>query len=99
MRWYISAAAVKQWMAISGRQGSDDGPEFDAAAIELDALSAEARLAKDVGPTQRHQQWRVSATVRGRRERLELIVSIAPRPEGPLPQLIAVRHKGRGGAS
>lgn len=99
MRWYISAAAVRQWMAISGRGGADDGPEFDAAAKELDALSLEARLAKDVGPNQHHQQWRVAATVRGRRSRLELIVSTQPRPEGPLPQLVAVRHKGRGGGS
>lgn len=94
MLWYISAAAVKQYMAIQGYHGSDDGPVFDRAAAELDALCAESRLAKDVGPGQDSQQWRVKATVRGKRTRLELIVSLSHRPEGELPQLIAVRNKG-----
>ncbi len=57
-------------------------------------LAREARLARDVGPGQQSQLWRVKATVHGKRTRLELVVSIEPRPEGPLPQLIAVRNKG-----
>jgi hypothetical protein len=93
MRWYISAAAVKQYMAIAGYQPDPDGPGFDRAAKELDALAAESRLAKDVGPGQQSQQWRVKATIRGRRTRLELIVSLSERAEGDLPQLIAVRNK------
>lgn len=94
MRWYISAAAVKQYMAIMGHPPDDDGPGFDRAAKELDALTQEARLAKDIGPGQQSQLWRVKATVRGRRSRLELIVSLSARREGDLPQLIAVRNKG-----
>lgn len=94
MRWYISAAAVKQYMAIQGYEGSPDGPVFDRAAIELEHLCDEARLAKDAGEHSPNQQWRVKATVRGKRTRLELIVSLEQRPEGPLPQLIAVRNKG-----
>lgn len=94
MRWYISAAAVKQYMAIQGYEGSPDGPIFDAAAIELERLCDEARLAKDIDEKNRTQQWRVKATVRGKRTRLELIVSLEHRQEGPLPQLIAVRNKG-----
>jgi hypothetical protein len=94
MRWYISAAAVKQYMAICGYEGRPDGPVFDAAAIELENLCEQAKLARDVGPGQQSQLWRVKATVRGKRTRLELVVSVEPRPEGLLPQLVAVRNKG-----
>jgi len=94
MRWYISAAAVKQYMAIMGYAPDDDGPGFDRAAKELESLASEARLAKDVGPGQHSQQWRVKTTVRGKRTRLELVVSLGERLEGELPQLIAVRNKG-----
>lgn len=94
MLWYISAAAVKQYMAIQGYEGSPDGPVFDAAAIELEKLCDESRLAKDIGHGQQSQLWRAKATVRGKRTRLELVVSVEQRQEGPLPQLIAVRNKG-----
>lgn len=94
MRWYITVAAVRQYMAICGYPPQTDGKHFNRARRELAELADVARLAKDVGPSQRSQQWRVKATVRGRRTRLELIVATEPRPEGPLPQLIAVRNKG-----
>lgn len=101
MLWYISATAVKQYMAICGYEGSADGPIFDAAAIELERLCEqiyEARSGQpnvDIGPGQQSQIWRGKATVRGQRTRLELVVSVEQRKEGPLPQLIAVRNKGR----
>lgn len=94
MTWYISAAAVKQYMSIMGYESDYDGPIFDAAAIELEKLCDESRLAKDIGPGQESQLWRVKATVRGRRTRLELVVSLSRRAEGDAPQLIAVRNKG-----
>ena len=94
MLWYISVAAVRQYMAIQGYEGSPDGPVFDRAAIELEDLCEQAKLARDIGPSQQSQLWRVKATVRGKRSRLELIVSVEARKEGPLPQLIAVRNKG-----
>jgi UDP-glucose 4-epimerase len=90
--WYITVAAVRQYMAICGI--ADSANTFDRAAVELENLAREARLARDVGPGQESQLWRVNATVRGRRTRLELIISLAPREEGDLPQLIAVRNKG-----
>lgn len=94
MRWYISAAAVRQYQQIAGYAVESDGPSFDRAERELADLADQARLAKDIGPGQRSQQWRVKATIRGRRTRLELVVSTEARPEGDLPQLIAVRNKG-----
>lgn len=94
MQWYISAAAVKQFMSIMGYVGSTDDPVFDRAAIELEDACEQARLARDADDKSPYQQWRVKWTVRGKRSRLELIVSTEKRPEGPLPQLIAVRNKG-----
>lgn len=95
MQWYISGEAVRQYMAIMDNHGDFDGPDFDAAAVELENLCKDAKLAKEVGPNNRHQQWRVKATIRGgKRTRLELIVSLSQRSEGSLPQLIAVRNKG-----
>jgi hypothetical protein len=94
MRWYVSAAAVKQYMAVAGYPAEDDGEWFDRAERELADLADESRLAKDVGPGQRSQQWRVKATIKGRRTRLELVVAVEQRAEGDLPQLIAVRNKG-----
>lgn len=95
MRWYISATAVRQYMAIMGYEGSHGGPVFDAAAIELEGLCEQAKLAKDSDSTNRAQQWRVKTKARGKSTRLELIVAPDPRPEGPLPQLVAVRNKGK----
>lgn len=92
--WYITVAAVRQYMRICGYEGDSDGPVFDAAAIELERLCEQSRLAKDAGPHSPNQQWRVRANVRGKNTRLELIVAPDPRPEGDLPQLIAVRNKG-----
>ncbi len=93
MQWYISAAAVKQYVAICGYSADDDA--FDRAAKELEVLTRDAKLAQDVDEKHRSQLWRVKATVRGKRTRLEFVVSLAEREEGSLPQLIAVRNKGR----
>lgn len=92
--WYISAAAVHDYQRICGYAVEDDGESWDRAERELIDLAASARLAVDASATQTCQLWRVKATVRGRRTRLELSVSLAARSEGPLPQLIAVRNKG-----
>lgn len=94
MRWYITVAAVRQYMAICGYEGSTDGPVFDAAAIELEDICDRAKLTREVGDGQRSQTWRVKAKVRDKMTRLELTVATSPRPEGPLPQLIGVRNKG-----
>lgn len=94
MRWYIAAEAVRQYMTICGCVEYQNDDLFDRYAKELDVISQGAKLAKDISPTQRHQQWRVKTTVKGKRTRLELIVSTSKREEGSLPQLIAVRNKG-----
>ena len=97
-RWYITAAAVRQYMVIQGRHGDGDSPAFFRAERDLAQSAEQARLARDVDGRTRTQLWRVSWPVRGQTVRLELVVSIDSRPEGPLPALIAVRAKRRGGA-
>ena len=91
--WYVSAAAVKQFMAICGLPAQEEGRVFDRAARQLERACESARKTSERGPW---QTWIAKATIRGRVERLELIVSTARRPEGPEPQLVEVRHKGRG---
>jgi len=87
-RWHITVAAARQYAQITGLSEGD-------AVLALGELSATARLARDTGPGQVDQLWRANTDVRGRRSRLELIVSVSDAHE--LPQLIHVRHKGRGG--
>jgi hypothetical protein len=82
-RWYISARAVREYAALVHRSAATDD-DFDARAQELEKLVAGAHYVS----TQRNglERWRL-----GRPHRFQLLVSTAPRPEGPLPQLISVR--------
>ena len=91
---YITAAAVRQYMAIQGYEGSSHGPVFDLAAIELENL---CESAKPSGSVRKVLNYRVAATIRGVRSRLELTVSTETKKEGDMPQLIGVRERGRGG--
>lgn len=88
--WYITGAAVREYQAICGIPETDEGPLFDRCAVELERACETARLYKDEGP---RQIWISKATIRGRRVRLELYVSLAHRPEGDAPQLVRVRRK------
>lgn len=100
MRWYISATAVKRYMAIMGYEGSPDGPIFDRAAIELEDLCEQAHRVEGANTESGAQKWRVKTSkpaAHGKATRLELTVAPDPRPEGKLPQLIDVRDKGRRG--
>lgn len=92
-RWYLSAAAVRQWLAITGQPDDDGGPIWGAAEQSLADLCDQAR---DTGRTTESGAsiYRVAARIRGRKTRLELTVQTTQRPEGPLPQLVRVRDKG-----
>lgn len=89
-RWYLSAVAVRQWLAIRGLPDDDGGPYWGIAERELGEL---AEIARDTGQRSRSgaQTWRAKWTIQGRRRRVELTVMPDPRPEGPLPQLVQVR--------
>jgi hypothetical protein len=98
MRWYITVRAVRDYMNILGYEGSTDGPIFDRAAIDLEDLCDGAELKREWAHDGKPRQlWLARTQIDGRVERLELTVSLQPRQEGPLPQLVRVRLKSRGG--
>jgi len=87
-RWYLSAAALRDYAHAAGLPLDDGGPLWAAAERALGALCAQARLISEEGT---RQLWRVPGG-----DRWELSISTAPRPEGPLPQLLRVRRRGKG---
>jgi hypothetical protein len=86
-RWYLSAAAVREYAAAARLPIDDGGPRWLAAEQAVAAICDRARLAVE----EPHRQFYGT----GRPERWELTVSTTPRPEGNLPQLVRVRMKGR----
>lgn len=95
MRWYLTVASVLEYQRIAGYPEDRDGPGFDRAERELAQICDAATLKKAAGEANREAAiYQAKATVRGRRARLELYVTEAPRPEGDLPQLVRVRYKG-----
>lgn len=90
-RWYLTGAAVREYMAIVGLPPVDDGPPFQRAELEIGALCHDARLTRDEG----HRKiYRVKTLIGGLVARLELYVATAQRSEGPLEQLVRVRDCG-----
>jgi hypothetical protein len=87
-RWYLSAAAVREYAAAAGLPLDDGDHLWATAERSLSDLCDRARMVADEG----HRQiWRCPG-----RHRWELTVSTATRPEGPLPQLVRVRRRDRG---
>jgi hypothetical protein len=94
-RWYLSVAAVQQWMALTGRSGPAEAsnPDFAAAQDELGDLSLTASLARTPEKSSGALTYRGKVTLAGRRRRVELTVIPYPRDEGRLPQLVRVSLK------
>lgn len=94
-RWYITIAAVRQWMDLTGRRGDlDDGnPDFVAAEEELRQLCEDAKQASTPPSQSGSLTFRTKTTLRGRRRRVEMDVMPFARTEGSLPQLVRVRLK------
>lgn len=91
--WYISARAVREYAALARLGNPDDPAVWDRAERELIAMARET-----VASGRQPRRMRSGALrYRGPRPlRLTLIVVDAPRPEGPLPQLVRVlgQHEG-----
>ena len=87
--WYISARAVRDYLALMGREVVDDGPIFDRAAKELSAIATQL-AAK--GPTVTEQDSGALVYREGRPRRWRYTVQPAPREEGGAPQLVRVSH-------
>lgn len=85
--WYVSARAVREYLALTGRPPVDDGPVWDEAEDELIDI-AERTVAADRRPRVLRSGL---VQYRGPRPlRLRLIVAPKPRAEGSLPQLVQV---------
>ncbi len=94
-RWYLSVAAVREWMRVTGREGPAEltNPHFAEAQAELGGLSLVATLARTPPNRDGLVTYRGKVTVDGRRVRLDCLVQPRPSPDGPLPQLVWVRRK------
>jgi hypothetical protein len=96
-KWYITIAAVREWMTLTGRDGEleDDNPGFIAAQNELGELSLTARLAEAASERERSGAsiYRGRVMVCGKSRRAECTVMPPLRKEGPLPQLVRVTLK------
>ena len=94
-KWYLSIKAVEQYMQVMGLTGEleDDNPDFIRAQEALGELSVTARLVPGANTIKDAELYRANVVIRGRKERLELTVTNAPREEGNLPQLVRVRKK------
>jgi hypothetical protein len=97
-KWYITVAAVGQWMRITGRRGEleDTNPDFVDAQNELGEFSLTAKLAST--PPSRsgaltYRCYWAGRTKHGKRRRVECQVMPAGRVDGDLPQLVRVKLK------
>lgn len=95
-KWYITIAAVRQWMTLTGRAGEleDDNPDFVRAQNELGAYSLTARAVEGKNTESGAMLYRTGKiNIGGRKRRLEFTVMPIPRKEGALPQLLRVTAK------
>lgn len=94
-RWYISIAAIKQYMSLAGLSGEleDTNPHFVAAQNALGELSLTARPAQTAETKSGAVIYRGKVTIHGKRRRVECTVMPVPRTEGSLPQLLRVTLK------
>lgn len=95
-KWYLTIAAVKQYMDLAGYSGptEDDNPDFIRAENELGEHSLTARpvVGKNTRSGAILYRTGMMRLKRGR-GRLEFTVSPIPRKEGKLPQLLRVTWK------
>ncbi len=93
-RWYLSAAAVKEYLALAGLRDDDGGPNWARAERELGAHAEVAREAGENNHSLIFRTGRVRVGDRPKSTRLEFYVRHTPRAEGDKAQLVAVRDKG-----
>lgn len=94
-RWYLTIAAVRQYMELAGLRGEleDTNPDFVAAQNALGELSLTARPARTAETRSGAVIYRGKVTIGGKRRRIECTVMPVPREEGSLPQLLRVTLK------
>lgn len=96
-RWYLSIAAVRQYMELAGLRGEleEDNPDFVRAQDDLGTHSLTARPVPGKDTASGAIIYRTGRVVlpNGRKCRLEFTVMPIPRKEGALPQLLRVTAK------
>jgi hypothetical protein len=94
-RWYLTIAAVRQYMELAGLRGEleESNPDFVAAQNALGELSLTAKPARSAETKSGAVIYRGKVTIAGKRRRIECTVMPIPRTEGALPQLLRVTAK------
>lgn len=94
-RWYLTIAAVRQYMTLAGLRGPLEmsNPDFARAQEELGELSLTANLARTPEKKSGALTYRGKVTIAGKRRRIECTVMPQGREEGDLPQLVRVSLK------
>ena len=102
--WYISAAACRKYAAILHLDPTVEA-NFDRCEDELVSIARVAKFGtcRDNGLL----EYRGKVPAESRRllrsrtdeDRLTLLVSTEPRPDGPLPQLVSVALRGSHGSA
>lgn len=97
-RWYISIAAIRQYMTLAdlGGELEEDNPDFVRAQNDLGEYSLTARPVEGKNTASGAVIYRTGKLTlpNGRKTRLEFTVMPIPRTEGRLPQLLRVTAKG-----
>jgi hypothetical protein len=92
-RWYLSAAAIRQFMTLVQYPPEDEGPHWERARSELGHACGQASK-ESTHPETGIQLWNSGPLLLGphaKPSNLQLFVSPESRKEGPLPQLVAVK--------
>lgn len=84
--WYISARAIKEYLALTGREPTNEA-HFASGEDELAKITSSAHHVRN--QDNGLQLWRAS-NLPDPLGRLRLLVSTARRREGDLPQLVSV---------
>jgi hypothetical protein len=94
-KWYLTVAAVRQYMTLAGLRGEleDDNPDFLKAQEALGELSLTAKPVIGKDAQSGAVYYRGKVTIHGKRRRIECTVMPIPRVEGSLPQLLRVTLK------
>ena len=93
--WYITIAAVRQYMDLAGLAGEleEDNPDFLRAQEALGELSLAAKYVIGKDTESGAAIYRGKVTIGGKRRRIECTVMPVPRKEGSLPQLLRITLK------
>lgn len=94
-RWYLTIAAVRQYMDLAGLCGplEESNPDFIRAEEELGQLSLDSTAAQTPLSDSCAAIYRGKVTIGGKRVRIECTVMEQPNKDGGLPQLLRVRRK------